>query len=152
MNVAVSAPQSMLRPTWAEINLSAFEKNLRAVAGVLSPLGAVPAGGTALSPGVRMLVVLKADGYGHGALALAKASAGLSGLPFWGFGVSSVEEGVALREAGFSQRVLILGSLYPFEAFEVAVKHDLTPTVASRLSAQALAKVANGLAAACPST
>jgi alanine racemase len=103
-----------------------------------------------VKPSVRLLAVLKADGYGHGAASLARAASapGANGAgrkpksSLWGFGVSSVEEGMALREKGLSQRILILGSLFPFESFEAALEHDLTPTVASRAAAQSLAKAA----------
>jgi alanine racemase len=120
------------RPTWAEISLTAFQDNLRETARVLGP-------------SVRMIVVLKANGYGHGALALAKSAADLRGVPLWGFGLSSVEEGLALREAGIRQPLLILGSLYPFDSFEAALQSDLTPTVASRRAALALGRIAAAL-------
>ena len=60
-------------------------------------------------------------------------------------GVSSVEEGVALREAGIRLPVLVLGSLYPFESFLAAAEFGLTPTVASLDSARRLAEVARRL-------
>lgn len=117
---------SYVRPTWAEVNVEAFKHNLLAVAAYVSPQ-------------VKMMPVLKADGYGHGATPLAKAASVL-GNRLWGFGVSSVEEGVSLRDAGLKQKILILGSLYPFESFDTVLDHGLIPTVASRTSAQALAQ------------
>ncbi|MBI4395819.1 MAG: alanine racemase, partial [Elusimicrobia bacterium] len=104
------------RPTWAEISLPAYRQNLNLLARLL------PAG-------VRVIAVLKANGYGHGAVPLAKAAVDLSSpreagaprFPLWGFGVSSVEEGLALRSAGLTQPILILGSLYPFESFAAAL-------------------------------
>ncbi len=92
-----------------------------------------------LGRGTRMLAVLKADGYGHGAVPLARA---LKGLPVWGIGVSSVEEGIALRRNGIKGRILVLGSLFPFDSFAAALQNDLTPTIASWSSAQALARAA----------
>jgi alanine racemase len=83
------------------------------------------------------MAVLKADGYGHGATPLARVASVL-GHRLWGFGVSSVEEGLALRESGRTEKILILGSLYPFESYDVVLKNKLIPTVASRVSAQAL--------------
>lgn len=117
-----------LRPTWAEIDLAAFQKNLRALASFLPQR-------------VKLMAVLKADAYGHGAAPLAAAArtAGLGGR-LWGFGVSSVEEGVALRDAGVRESILILGSLYPFDSYDVVLDRALIPTVASRGSAQALAQ------------
>jgi len=119
-------PETALRPTWAEIDPAAFQYNLRALARVLPRRTGV-------------MAVLKADAYGHGALALARAAAAVAReTRLWGFGVSSVEEGLALRAGRVSNRVLILGSLYPFESLKIALEHDLTPTVASRGSARAL--------------
>jgi alanine racemase len=132
MTAAVAAPRAFLRPTWAEIHLNSFRKNLRAFA-------------SRLSSGARLLVVLKANAYGHGAAELAKVAAETTGIPLAGFGVSSVEEGIALRAAGFRQPVLILGSLFPFESFETALKYNLTPTIASRSAANELARIAQKL-------
>jgi alanine racemase len=129
---APSAVRSFLRPTWVEVDLDAFRRNLSSLAG-------------RLRPGVKLIVVLKADGYGHGARPLAKAAAEMPGLPLWGFGVSSVEEGAVLREAGVRQPVLILGSLFPFESFAAALENGLTPTVASLAAAKALEKASESL-------
>ncbi len=117
-----------IRPTWAEIDVGAFRHNLKAVAAFLPHR-------------VKIMAVLKADGYGHSAVPLAKASAVL-GDRLWGFGVSSVEEGVALRDAGIKQKILILGSLFPFTSFDTVLDRHLIPTVASRTSANALAQKA----------
>ena len=64
-------------------------------------------------------------------------------LILWGFGVSSVEEGLALRDAGVKGRILILGSLFPFDSFSAALEKGLTPTIASLSAAKALAKAAS---------
>jgi len=56
------------------------------------------------------------------------------------FGVASVEEGIELREAGIKKPVLVLGSIYPFESFEAAIKSDLSVTVASLEAAEAVIK------------
>ena len=86
------------------------------------------------------MFVVKANAYGHGAeicaLAAQKARA-----TDW-LGVSSVEEGLALRSAGVKLPVLILGSLYPFESVLAAAAHDLTPIVASLESAKRVAEAA----------
>lgn len=136
MNKGSVGPR-LIRPTWAEIDVRAFRHNLTAVANHLPRR-------------VKIMAVLKADGYGHGATPLAKAASVL-GNRLWGFGVSSVEEGIALREAGLQQKILILGSLFPFESFDTVLDHHLIPTVASRTSAHALAQRAQrrGRPAAC---
>ncbi len=93
--------------------------------------------------GVKLLFVVKANAYGHGAADCAKAAAS-SRLADW-LGVSSVEEGVGLRQAGLRLPILVLGSLYPFESFLAAVEFGLTPTIASLESARRLAAVAERL-------
>jgi len=115
------------RPTWAEVDLGAIRRNLRAIRGKM------PAG-------TKIMFVVKANAYGHDAALCARAAEGARAADW--FGVSSVEEGVALREAGVKLPVLVLGSLYPFESVLAAVAHDLTPVVASLESARRLAEVA----------
>lgn len=115
-----------IRPTWSEIDPVAFQHNFKALAAFLPRR-------------VKIMPVLKADGYGHGAVSLARSLEG-EGARLWGYGVSSVEEGVALRDAGIAHKILILGSLFPFDSFDTVLEKNLIPTVASRLSAQALAQ------------
>ena len=128
----------LYRPTWAEIDLGALASNLRRLRRLL--------------PRTRLMFVVKADAYGHGALACARA-AEEARLADW-LGVSSVEEGIALREVGIRLPILILGSLYPFESTMAAIRYDLTPTVASldgaRLIAQAAEAAPQALGAALP--
>ncbi len=123
------APRRFFRPTWAEVDLSALCANLRKF--------------RARMPGVKLMFVVKANAYGHGAVACARA-AERARLADW-LGVSSVEEGVVLREAGLRLPILVLGSLFPFESFLAAANHRLTPTVASLQSAQRLVEAARTL-------
>ncbi|OIO02015.1 MAG: alanine racemase [Elusimicrobia bacterium CG_4_10_14_0_2_um_filter_56_8] len=109
-----SAPR-ILRPTRAEIRLSAVRENLKKL-------------GKAAAP-ARLLFVVKANAYGHGATWLARLAE--REKLAWGFGVSSVEEGLALRASGLKSPVLVLGSLYPFESFVEAINSDLIVTIAS---------------------
>jgi alanine racemase len=69
--------------------------------------------------------MVKADAYGHGAarVAMALQEAGTEM-----FGVAIVEEGIALRQAGVTRPVLVLGGLYPGQEEEL-VRHDLVPTL-----------------------
>jgi len=104
------------RPTKAEISLPALESNLRKIK-------------KAVGRNTRLMFVVKADAYGHGAAAAAVFSE--KEKLAWGYGVSSVEEGLALRKAGIKSPVLVLGSLYPFESFEEAIRADLMLTISS---------------------
>ena len=81
-----------------------------------------------VGPGVEVAAVVKADAYGHGALEVSRVlvAEGVRWLA-----VSSVEEGVALREAGIqAARILVMGGFLPDEAPQIA-RHSLTPVVHS---------------------
>jgi alanine racemase len=114
------------RPCWLEINLDALRRNFEALR-------------RKLSPNTSVLAVVKANGYGHGLEAATKVAI-QSGAAY--LGVSSLEEGVALRKGHVRSPVLILGSLYPFHHFSVLFEKNLTPTVASLAAADALQAVA----------
>jgi alanine racemase len=112
------------RPAWAEIDLDAVRHN----AGVLCRLAA-PA---------EVCAVVKADGYGHGALAVARAA--LEGGASW-LAVALVEEGVALRRGGIDAPILLL-SEPPVESMDEALAQGVIPTVYTRPGIEALARVA----------
>ncbi|MDX6768407.1 MAG: alanine racemase [Elusimicrobiota bacterium] len=114
------------RPTWAEIDAAALVSNLRKLR---RKAGAA-----------KVMFVVKANAYGHDA-ALCASAAEKARAADW-LGVSSVEEGVALREAGVRLPVLVLGSLYPFESVLAAVAYGLTPMVASLDAAKRVAEAA----------
>lgn len=116
------------RPTWAEVDLSRLESNIRRLRA---------------KAGTKLLFVVKANAYGHGAVACAKR-AQKARVADW-LGVSSVEEGITLREAGVKLPILVLGSLYPFESFLAGAEYRLTPTVASVEAARRLAQAARHL-------
>ena len=111
-----------MRATWAEVDLGA----LRANVGVLR---------AALAPGARLLAVVKADAYGHGAVPVARAAleAGAAVL-----GVALLEEGLALRAAGIRAPVLVMGWTPPDRAAEVAAA-DLAQAVFTSEDGRALA-------------
>lgn len=119
-------PRRFFRPTWAEIDAAALVSNLRAL--------------RRKAGRAKVMFVVKANAYGHDA-ALCAAAAEKARAVDW-LGVSSVEEGVALREAGLKSPILVLGSLYPFESVLAAVAYGLTPMVASLESAKRVAEAA----------
>lgn len=96
------------RPTRAEIDLGAIRHNI----GELRRCA---------RPQAELMAVVKADGYGHGALAVAETA--LAAGAAW-LGVALVEEGVALRAAGCPAPILVLGWVPPEQA-RLAVDHDL---------------------------
>jgi alanine racemase len=100
------------RPTWAEISLAALKHNYRSIK-------------KRLNPGVRLMAVVKADAYGHGASECARALE-TSGADL--FGVALIEEGRALREAGIVRPIFCLGGFWRGQAAEV-IKYDLTTAI-----------------------
>lgn len=82
----------------------------------------------AAGPAVEIVAVVKADGYGHGALEVSRVlmAEGVKWLA-----VSSVEEGVTLRRAGIgAARILVMSGFFPDES-DALVEYDLTPGVVS---------------------
>ena len=100
---------------WAEIDLSALRRNFARVAERV--------GGQ-----TRVLAVVKADAYGHGAVPVARALLDLPGL--WGFGVGDSAEALELRAAGIEAPLLILGTIIEQEEAAV-VSHGVRVTVHS---------------------
>jgi alanine racemase len=70
------------------------------------------------------MAVIKANGYGHGLLRVARALAGAEG-----FAVIDINDAVDLRDAGFRQRVLLLNGFYCPEELPVIAKYSLTPVI-----------------------
>jgi alanine racemase len=112
------------RPAWAEVDLDAIAHNVRALSARAAP--------------ARLYAVVKANAYGHGAVAVGRAAleAGAAGL-----GVACVDEGEELRLAGIAAPVLVLGYTSAAEA-ERIVDLRLTPTVDTMQSALALSRFA----------
>ncbi len=92
-----------------------------------------------LKPGTKIIAVLKADGYGHGAVPLGRRIQQDSEV--WGIAVATVEEGVELREAGITKPILILGYTYQ-EDYQKIVDMDFRPAVFKKSMAQELSKAA----------
>jgi alanine racemase len=81
----------------------------------------------AVGPDVEVMAVVKADAYGHGALAVSRTLVREGAK--W-LAVSSVDEGVALRLAGIPARILVMAGFLPQEK-EAVMEYDLTPTAHS---------------------
>ena len=77
-----------------------------------------------LAPGTKMMGVVKADAYGHGAVPVAKAIEDLVDA----YGVAMPEEGVELRKAGLTKPIVILGYTAP-EMAELAIRYDIIMAV-----------------------
>ncbi len=90
---------------------------------------------------VKVMVILKADAYGHGAVPIAKE---LEDSCAYAYGVATVEEGVQLRENGITKPVLVLSYAFP-ELFEAAVENSVDLTVFEFETAEKLSDVAVSL-------
>lgn len=91
-----------------------------------------------LDNNTKLMVIVKADAYGHGAVPIAKA---LDEIGIDAYGVATIEEAIELREAGIKKSILILG-FTPQEQCELIVKYDITQTVFQFDMAKALSEVA----------
>jgi len=114
-----------MRPTIAEIDLSAIRHNV----GIICSL---------VSPKTSIMAIVKANAYGHGArkVSAAAISAGASSL-----GVAIPEEGAELREDGFKVPIFVIGLILPDQA-SLIVQHDLIATVSTIESARAISEAA----------
>ena len=104
--------QEFYRGTWAEVDLDAIEQNVKSFKKYVSNE-------------VSVMAVVKANGYGHGAVAVAQKAlrAGAEYLA-----VAILDEAIALREAGIEAPILVLGWVPPIYA-EVAARNGITLTV-----------------------
>ena len=100
------------RPTWAEIDLNNLAANFKTIR-------------ERVSPAARVMAIVKANAYGHGAVECARRLAN-EGADW--FGVALPEEGTALRESGISQPVLCLAGYWPGQA-ALCIQQRLTPVV-----------------------
>ncbi|MFP4445996.1 MAG: alanine racemase [Desulfosudaceae bacterium] len=110
---------------WAEIDLAAVARNVRALKSLVGDRCA-------------LMAVVKANAYGHGMIPIARTALenGAAAL-----GVSRIEEALALREAGMTAPVLILGATPP-SAFPDIARHDFRQTIWEQGQAEALSRAA----------
>lgn len=117
---------SRIRSTRAEIRLDRLGHNLRAVRAAIGD--------------AAVYAVAKADAYGHGLVPVAER---LQREGVEGFCVALVEEGIALRQAGIRQPILVLNGVYA-DAHAEVLAYDLTPVVYDVDDARRFSKAANG--------
>lgn len=110
-----------VKRTWAEISLDAIEHNFKAIKAKVSDKA-------------KICCVIKADGYGHGAVELSRIYEEL-GADF--FAVSNIDEGVEIRESGSKLPILILGYT-PVSEAERLSQYNISQAVFSLEYAQAL--------------
>lgn len=113
------------RPAWAEINLSALKSNIEQIRSLLKPQ-------------TKYCAILKADAYGHGAPAMAQLAQNM-GADY--AGVAIFDEAAALRDAGITLPILILGPSPATLASQI-IGNDVTATIFTKEHADCLSAVA----------
>jgi len=109
----------------AEIDLKAIAHNIKELRRITHPKA-------------RLMAVVKANGYGHGAIEVARCAL-QNGAEI--LGVARIEEGIQIRNADIEVPILIFGYTHPELAADL-LEYDLTPTVYSFASAQTLSRAA----------
>ncbi len=113
---------------WVQVNPEAIADNARTLL-------------RRLQPQTRLMAVVKADGYGHGAVTVAQAA--LQGGAHC-FGVATLAEGIELRQAGIEAPVLVLGSLSQAEELRSCLHWQLMPTISGMREALLCQNLATG--------
>ena len=113
---------------WLEVSPDAIESNARTLRRLIKP-------------NCALMAVVKADGYGHGAITVARAAVkgGAAQL-----GVATLQEGIDLRRAGLDQPVLVLGNLTQAEDLRTCLHWQLMPTLCSMREALLCQNLADG--------
>jgi alanine racemase len=110
--MTISPSSSLNRRAWVDVDLGALRRNAAAIAA---------------RAGVPILPMVKADGYGLGAVRVARA---LEASQPWGFGVATVAEGEELRGAGIAHPIVVFTPLLA-EDLDAAERIGLTPALSS---------------------
>ncbi|MBR4956621.1 MAG: alanine racemase, partial [Lentisphaeria bacterium] len=111
--------ETILRRTWAEIDLDALEHNYRTARAMVGP-------------SIKYLGVVKADAYGHGAVQISRK---LEELGADYLAVSSLDEARELRHGGIQMPILILGHTPP-DMVPQLIQYNITQTVSARAKAE----------------
>ncbi|MGO8700885.1 MAG: alanine racemase [Limisphaerales bacterium] len=121
----IDSPTFPSRPAWIEIDLGRLRRNLHIIR-------------ADLPRPVELLAVIKDDAYGHGAVDVARVAAEAGA---WGYGLSTLEEALTLRDAGVAAPLLLLGERQEAE-LSWCVAHDLTVCVNHARTIEQLAELA----------
>lgn len=115
-----------LYSTWTETDLQALKNNIRCLRDIT---------------GVQVMAVVKANGYGHGAIPMARSA--VEGGAAW-LGVARIEEALELRHANLHEPILLLGYT-PVQRFREAVANGISLTVWDKAQVDAAEDFANSL-------
>lgn len=112
------------RRTYCEIDIAALKNNMQAIR-------------KKADQNAKLLAVVKADAYGHGAAPISKAIEGIVDY----YGVATVNEGVELRDAGITKPIMVLGYCSPSQT-DLILKYEIEPTVYDDQVAEKMSEIA----------
>lgn len=92
-----------------------------------------------LADGVKMISVIKSDGYGHGALQIARFLEAKEYI--WGYALAALDEAVVLKKGGIEKPLLVLGCIFP-EQWEEMLEHEIRMTVYTEETARQVSELA----------
>lgn len=121
----VSAPKKYSR-VCARIDLDAIEYNMEMMK-------------RSLADGVKIISVIKSDGYGHGALQIARFLESKEYI--WGYALAALDEAVVLRKGGIEKPLLVLGCIFP-EQWKAMLEHEIRMTVYTKEMAEKVSELA----------
>lgn len=121
------------RRVTAEISLEAIENNIKSMSEIIKP-------------GTRILAVIKADGYGHGALQVAVRLEQMDCV--FGYATATAEEAFKLRNNGIRKPILVLGYTFP-DNYEDMIRLDIRPAVFKKETARQLSEAAAAVGRTC---
>lgn len=118
---------------YAEINLDAMKSN------IMSLKSNIMKNKAEREQDVKLMLVIKADGYGHGSVKIGTTFSSQDDV--WGFAVATLDEGILLRHSGIEKPILVLGCVFP-EQYEEAIFYDIQMNVYTESMGIEIAKVA----------
>jgi alanine racemase len=118
---------------WAEINLEALKFNIESIK-------------RKIKPDTKIIAVIKADGYGHGSLPIARVLEDEKRV--WGYAVATAEEAFYLRDNNITKPILILGYAFSY-SYEEFILKEIRPAVFTYEMALELSKKAQELGKTC---
>lgn len=92
-----------------------------------------------IKPDTKVMAVIKADGYGHGAVQIAEMMERWDYI--WGFAVATLDEAVVLRTEGIKKPILVLGCVFPDQYMEM-LKHDIRMNIYTEEMAESISRMA----------
>ena len=113
------------RPTWAQINLNNLAHNFFTIK-------------KHLAPGVKIIACVKSDAYGHGLIPISRR---LARMKVDYLSVASIDEAIALREAGIKLPILVLGAILK-GTVKPLFEYNITPTICDKELALAVNRYA----------